>query len=490
MAGEGEVFPGDIAAVADFDCTVKGRAGFDCFWRISGVEDFVTINRWLDGNGDGDVICGIDLAVDGGSDLEVDGFGGGAGGEVEVEGGELTGVDLSFIHCCKNRVVGEIDGVFKFEESVFVPAFGADVFESDLEGAAFLGQKFDIVKCATIGKIVLSDEFRFFFKGVGGESADERDFFVKIFARASCGHDVAMAEDIGHFFTAEIGSAVGSEAVDFAFLINELAEVGEGLFRNGFALVITEDGDADTAVIARAGVGGNDAFAASATFVDFALSVNDVIVTDVAPTAAGCVIGVDIADSLGGIIEVFGGGGVVDDDFFDGFGVLQWPNEAAGSVTVDDMGILEFVFVFFVEVGVAFDEDLFGFWCKVAQVFVCSPLTTSDDLGLEIGGSGGFRRRLRVGGDGFDESVFDVFDDWAFASVGIEVEAVLESFGRIGGSSGVVFFGVEEVLLFFELEPLTPLVVFAETDEGFDAGIFGGNLAPRKANGSEVEIGF
>ena len=169
---------------------------------------------------------------------------------------------------------------------------------------------------------------------------------------------------------------------------------------------------------------------------------------------------------------------------------MQRPNEAAGAVAVDDMGILEFVFVFFVKVGVAFDEDLFGFGSEVTKIFICTPLIASDDLGLEVGRSRGFRSRFGVGGDGFDKGVFDVFSNWAFTSGGIKVEAVLESFGRVGGSGGVVFFGVEEVLLFFEVEPRTPLVVFAETDEGFDAGIFGGDLAPRKANGSEVEIGL
>lgn len=275
-----------------------------------------------------------------------------------------------------------------------------------------VGLELGVVEFAFVLVVIVGDEFGLFFEGVCGEGANERDFFVEVLAGTSSGHDVAMAEDVWPVFAAEIGAAVGGEAVDFAFLVNEFAEAGEGDFGNGVVLVVAEESDAYRSVIAGSGVSGDDAFTSGATFVDLALLVDYIVVADVAPTASGCVILVNVANGLGRIIEVFGCSAMVDDDFFDAFGILKWPDVALAGVLVlvDDVGVLEFVFVFFVEFGVAFDEDLFFAVVEVAEVFVGAPVSARDDLGLDV--SGGFDLRFGFGCDfaAFDECPFDVLD--------------------------------------------------------------------------------
>ena len=157
----------------------------------------------------------------------------------------------------------------------------------------------------------------------------------------------------------------------------------DGSVRYFVIVVIAEEADADGTDVGAAGVGSDGFFAAGATFVDVALLVDDIVVADIAPAASESVVMIDGADSGRGVIEVFGGSGVVNDDFADSFGVFDRPGEFFALGVVGDFAF-DYKFAFIGFVIVVLDGDEAGRWAfagENADIFVGAPFFSGNYAG-------------------------------------------------------------------------------------------------------------
>src|SRR5438046_1258169 len=93
------------------------------------------------------------------------------------------------------------------------------------------------------------------------------------------------------------------------------------------------------------------AFSAGATFIDISLLIDDIVVADISPTFAHGVPIIDIANSLHRIIQILGGGRMMDDDLGYFFRILERPGEKISAfIFIDRFYDFKFVGIFFFKI--------------------------------------------------------------------------------------------------------------------------------------------